>query len=116
MSNVQLFDFKSRQIRVAEIKGAPWFVAKDVCDSLGYSTAVRGSVLMKLDKSETTLERIKRGSRSMTIISESGLYKLLMRSDKPEAKGFQDWVPKVVLPAIRKDSGYIMGKEDRYKT
>ena len=48
---------------------------------------------------------------SMTLISESGLYKLIMRSDKPQAKPFQDWVTKVVLPAIRKDGGYIAGEE-----
>lgn len=46
-----------------------------------------------------------------TLISESGLYKLILRSDKPQAKPFQDWVTRVVLPAIRKDGGYIMGEE-----
>jgi len=47
----------------------------------------------------------------VTIISESGLYKLVMRSDKPQAKQFQDWVTREVLPAIRKDGAYIMGEE-----
>ena len=41
-------------------------------------------------------------------VSESGLYKLIMRSDKPEAKAFQDWVTREVLPSIRKNGGYIM--------
>lgn len=49
--------------------------------------------------------------RSQIIVSESGLYKLIMRSDKPEAKAFQDWVTRDVLPAIRKDGGYIMDEE-----
>lgn len=49
---------------------------------------------------------------SATFISESGLYKLILRSDKPQAKPFQDWVTKVVLPAIRKDGGYIAGEEN----
>lgn len=44
------------------------------------------------------------------LISESGLYKLIMRSDKPQARDFQDWVTRVVLPAIRKDGAYIMGE------
>lgn len=48
------------------------------------------------------------GGGVITTISESGLYKLILRSDKPEAKAFQDWVTKVVLPAIRKDGGYVM--------
>ena len=47
----------------------------------------------------------------MVTISESGLYKLIMRSDKPEAQDFQNWVTRVVLPSIRKDGAYIMGEE-----
>ena len=50
-------------------------------------------------------------SNAITLISESGLYKLVMRSDKPEARQFQDWVTGVVLPAIRKDGSYVMGEE-----
>uniref|UniRef100_UPI0030D8A3D7 BRO-N domain-containing protein n=2 Tax=Pseudomonas sp. EA_35y_Pfl2_R5 TaxID=3088690 RepID=UPI0030D8A3D7 len=48
---------------------------------------------------------------SITFISESGLYKLVMRSDKPDARAFQDWVTRVVLPAIRKDGSYVLGEE-----
>ncbi len=47
----------------------------------------------------------------MVIISESGLYKLIMRSDKPEARAFQNWVTQVVLPSIRKDGGYVAGED-----
>jgi prophage antirepressor-like protein len=47
----------------------------------------------------------------MAIVSESGLYKLIMRFDKPEARSFQDWVTRDILPAIRKDGGYILGEE-----
>ncbi|WP_083781585.1 BRO-N domain-containing protein [Roseovarius sp. 217] len=53
-----------------------------------------------------------RGGKPMVIVTESGLYKLVMRSDKPEAKAFQDWVTGTVLPSIRKDGGYIMGEGD----
>ena len=45
------------------------------------------------------------------IINESGLYSLIMRSDKPQAKAFQDWVTRAVLPAIRKNGAYVMGEE-----
>lgn len=45
------------------------------------------------------------------VVSESGLYKLTMRSDKPGARRFQDWVTRDVLPAIRKDGAYILGEE-----
>jgi phage regulator Rha-like protein len=52
---------------------------------------------------------VGRGGKPALIVSESGLYKVLMRSDKPEAKAFQDWVTRDVLPAIRKDGAYVMG-------
>lgn len=52
-----------------------------------------------------------KGTQGITIISESGLYKLALRSDKKEAEAFQDWVTRDVLPAIRKDGGYILGEE-----
>ena len=45
------------------------------------------------------------------VLNESGLYKLVMRSNKPEAKAFQDWVTRVVLPDIRKDGAYLLGEE-----
>ena len=54
-----------------------------------------------------------RASTQTTIVSESGLYKLILRSDRPEAKRFQDWVTCDVLPAIRKDGGYILGDAHR---
>lgn len=44
---------------------------------------------------------------TFSLISESGLYRLILRSDKPEARQFQDWVTRVVLPAIRKDGAYV---------
>ena len=52
-----------------------------------------------------------RGNPNKTVISESGLYKLVMRSDKPDACAFQDWLAREVLPAIRKDGAYLLGEE-----
>lgn len=100
-------------IRVVELNGEPWFVAVDIYPALGLKQW--GGVLNPLDDSEKT----KRGrtsvglspGRDLWLISESGLYKLVMRCDKPQAKAFQDWVTKVVLPAIRKDGAYVMGEE-----
>lgn len=114
-----LFNFNNSELRVVELEGNPWFVAKDVCEALGLkATPSNGSYqnhYRKLDVSERQETRMAtsngRSTRSV-IISESGLYKLIMRSDKPQAKPFQDWVTKVVLPAIRKDGGYIAGEEN----
>lgn len=110
MSKAQMFDFDSNQIRVVEINGAPWFVAKDVCDTLGIQNPSAATKI--LNQSEWSKFNLgQRGLGSVILVSESGLYKLVMRSDKKEAKDFQDWVAKVVLPAIRKDGGYILGEE-----
>jgi prophage antirepressor-like protein len=54
-----------------------------------------------------------RGAPSTNVISESGLSKLIMRSDKPEAVAFQDWVTREVLPAIRKTGGYMLAGADK---
>lgn len=51
------------------------------------------------------------GTQKTSVISEPGLYALIMRSRKPEAQTFRKWVTSVVLPAIRKDGGYVMGEE-----
>lgn len=97
--------------------GEPWFVAKDVCAALGMSLA-NGSAhqwTKYLDDDEVSL--IKRGefpglpNRGLSVVSESGLYALIMRSRKPEAQKFRKWVTSVVLPAIRKDGAYIKGEE-----
>ncbi|MDT0500316.1 MULTISPECIES: Bro-N domain-containing protein [unclassified Halomonas] len=117
MSNqLTTFDFNALPVRVVEREGEPWFVAADVCKALGYALRANGTVNVNnirtvvSDEETITCQTGKTGRPSLCI-SESGLYKLVMRSDKPEARAFQDWVTKVVLPAIRKDGGYVMGEE-----
>ena len=96
------------------INGNPWFAASDVLRVLGCNTNQNGIrfYLKQLDASEITPTKlgIERGAKTL-LISESGLYKLILGSRKPNAKPLKDWVSKVVLPAIRKDGGYIMGEE-----
>jgi len=111
MNSLTTFDFNTNSISVVEIGGEPWFVAVDIYRVLGLNR----SVIRRLDSDEVTLLRREQlgltPGRDAAVISESGLYKLIMRSDKPEARSFQDWVTRVVLPAIRKDGGYIAGEE-----
>lgn len=90
------------QIRVVDIKGEPWFVAADVLFALDYPLRSHGQIIKKLGADESSLHRIQSDRRSQRIVSESGLYKLVLRSDKAQAKAFQDWVTRDVLPAIRK--------------
>lgn len=119
-SNVSLFNFKGHEVRVVEIDGEPWFVAADVCKALDYRRNQRGIVnvtdaLSTIDRTEISIaspDTFPGRGRPPKIITESGLYKLVMRSDKPEAKAFQDWVAREVLPSIRKHGGYILGQEN----
>lgn len=111
MSNgIQRFYFNSAALRTLTDKtGEPWFVAKDVCDILELNNITEA--LRPLDDDEKTnfrnSEVAQNGGRAPIIISEPGLYKLIMRSRKPEAKEFQRWVTHEVLPQIRRTGGYI---------
>lgn len=101
------------QVRVVTIDGNPWFAAVDVCRCLGLANPSNLNKTLSAD--EQSLYRVEgqvqRQAPYFKVISESGLYKLVMRSDKPEAHKFQDWVTREVLPTIRKDGAYIMGEE-----
>jgi prophage antirepressor-like protein len=106
---VSLFDFKGHQIRVVMIGGEPWFVARDVGSVLYLLNTT--AMLRNITPSEVRDHRLTTHGRPNKIISESALYKVVLRSEQPEAKPFQDWVTKEVLPAIRKDGAYIKGEE-----
>lgn len=84
-----------------ELDGNPWFIAKDVASHIGYRQAGDAVRILFPDEKGTHQVRTPGGPQFMSIISESGLYKMIMRSDKKEAREFQDWVTRVVLPAIR---------------
>lgn len=113
-------DLFSGTLRVIMKGNDPWFVAKDVCDALGLKSHNNHGYshhFRKLNKDEVTptseLGVILPGTgmQYSKAVSESGLYKLIMRSDKPAAKAFQDWVTRIVLPTLRKDGMYVMGEE-----
>ncbi len=103
-----VFNFGELQVRVVMKDREPWFVAKDACKALRLSNT--GNAYARLDDYEKGyIRRVDVGmvaGRSVTIVAESGLYKLIMRSDKPEAKRFQNWVTQEVLPSIRKTGAY----------
>lgn len=112
-NEIQKFDFKGSSLRtLTDEAGEPWFVAKDVCDILGMSNP--SMAVTALDKDEVAqidpkdyLGSENRSNQAVNIVSEPGLYKLIMRSRKPEAKEFQRWVTHEVLPSIRRTGGYI---------
>ena len=109
-NEIQRFDFKGAALRtLTDGAGEPWFIAKDVCDILELENTT--NALRALDEDEktniTNCNVAQNGGRAPIIISEPGLYKLIMRSRKPEAKEFQRWATHEVLPQIRRTGGYI---------
>lgn len=105
---LQVFTYKAHQVRTVTIGGEIWFVAKDVANILGIMRTNDATEGLDEDEKGTAEIRTPGGMQSMTIISEPGLYTLLMRSNKPEAKPFRRWVTHGVLPAIRKTGSYAI--------
>ncbi|MCI7403912.1 MAG: phage antirepressor [Pyramidobacter sp.] len=106
MNELQVFDFKGQSVRSVMVDGAPWWVAKDVCEVLGLDIA-SGARGLEDDEKALQIMQTLGGSQEMTIISEAGLYSLILRSRKPEAKEFKRWITHEVLPAIRKHGAYM---------
>lgn len=108
---VNLFD--ESPVRAVVIKGEPWFVLKDICDALGIANQGNVSARLEDDEKGIHLADTLGGKQEVTIINESGLYSVILRSDKPEAKRFKKWVTSEVLPAIRKTGRYSVSMEAR---
>ena len=110
------FSFQDLPIRVIECNGEPWFVGNDVCNALDIKEPHRA--IQSLDDDEKSIRHnmtvrnsefdFNIPNRGLTIISESGLYSLVLRSRKPEAKVFKRWVTHEVLPAIRRTGKYAV--------
>jgi anti-repressor protein len=108
MNKIQIFKYRTNEVRAVQVNGEPWFALKDVCEVLGISN--HKMTAQRLDKDEvsrTYLTDSMGRKQSTTVINESGLYNVILRSDKPEAKPFRKWVTSEVLPAIRKHGAYM---------
>ncbi len=105
MSNIVAFDFESHDVRVViDQDGDPLFVAADLLSTLNLDR----KALERLDDDEKGVSSIHTpgGMQEMTVVSESGLFNLVLGSRKPEAKRFKRWVTHEVLPSIRKTGSY----------
>ena len=107
MNDLQIFKYQDSEVRTVEMNGEPWFVLKDVCGILSIGNV--SDVYTRLDADEKGVGQIDTlgGRQNMNIINESGLYNVILRSDKPEAKPFRKWVTAEVLPTIRKHGAYM---------
>lgn len=107
MNELQIFNYNGNEVRTIQKDGEPWWVLKDVCNILSIRNPA--DVFIRLDEDEKGVGQIDTlgGKQHMNIVNESGLYNVILRSDKPEAKPFRKWVTSEVLPTIRKHGGYL---------
>lgn len=108
LDNLQnVFEYGESKVRVVVKNGEPWFVARDVCDILKHTNS--RVAVDRLDEDEKGVSKVYTpgGLQEMTVVSESGLYALVLTSNLPEAKRFKKWVTSEVLPRIRKTGAYI---------
>ena len=109
---MQIFEYQGNEVRTLQHGDEVWWVLKDVCRVLSLSTPHK--VAERLEEDERNLipliDSMGRTQKN-TIVNEPGLYSVILRSDKPEAKTFKRWVTHEVLPSIRKTGAYNVGQE-----
>lgn len=109
MNELKLFNFESHEVRTLLIENEPWFVGKDVSDTLGYQNGSR-DINRHVDEEDRIKTMIFDGNQNKEtiVINESGVYALIFGSKLPSAKKFKHWVTSEVLPQIRKTGSYKM--------
>ena len=105
---IEIYNFQNNKVRVSGTNNEPWFAVKDICNILELS-----NVTISLNSIPDKWRGVKKfltitGEKEMLVINEAGLYKLIMRSNKPIAEKFQEWVCEDVLPSIRKKGDFIL--------
>ena len=105
MNNVQEFLYENLPIRMIESNGETWWVLSDICKVLDLSTPSKVADRLDLDEKGMTSIHTLGGKQNATIVNESGLYSVILRSDKPEAKAFRRWITHEVLPE-KSDSSF----------
>ncbi|MEW1803233.1 Bro-N domain-containing protein [Streptomyces virginiae] len=100
---LKVFAFEGTEVRTVIVDGEPWFVGTDVASVLGYANSRDAlATLPSRMRNTVAISDGKRGNPNRVIITEPGVYRLVMRSNLPAAERFQDWLAEQVLPAIRK--------------
>jgi prophage antirepressor-like protein len=107
----RLFNFDAQGLRVVGPAESPWFVAKDVCAALGIGNSREALSSLDDDEKGVSITDTLGGPQELATVNESGLYALIFRSRKPEARLFRKWVTGVVLPAIRKTGSFERSRQ-----
>lgn len=113
MNEITPFSFDGRKVRVVVRDGRPWFVLADVCRVLGIKNPSQVAARLKADQKDTLIWNDGVGRpHSNTVISEHGLYAVILTCDKPAARPFFEWVTEKVLPEIRRTGRYEFRPSD----
>lgn len=116
MNEITSWNYEGAEVRTVQIDGEPWFVLADICRELEISHVKDTATRIDEDDLGQTevIDRMGR-SQKVWIINESGLYTVILRSDKPQAKPFRKWVTSVVLPSIRKTGSYSVQQPNAFE-
>lgn len=102
----EIFTYEGHQVRTVTVDGDPWFVATDVCAVLDIGNSRQALSYLDADEKGVTTNDTPGGDQQLSVVSEPGLYSLILRSRKPEARDFKRWVTHEVLPQIRQTGSY----------
>ncbi|MFD6163742.1 phage antirepressor KilAC domain-containing protein [Oerskovia sp. NPDC060287] len=106
MTDITPFDFDGQTVRVVTTDGEPWFVLADLCAVLDIANPRNASARLAPDMKGVRPMDTPGGSQNLTVVSEAGMYEVVIRSDKPDAVRFRRWITSDVLPTIRKTGSY----------
>ena len=107
-TEIQVFNFESNEVRTfVDAAGEPWWVAADVCRSINLRNVTEATRPLEAENKGFKIFETPGGKQSLTTVNEPGLYQMIFRSSKEEAKRFRRWVMAVVLPTIRKTGRYV---------
>ena len=107
MNNLVTFNFKDNQVRTTQIDNQPYFNLNDSCEALGIARGYRSAVRLSAEGVREMSLLTDGGVQKAKFINEPNLYRLIFRSNKPQAQAFADWVYSEVLPSIRKNGAYM---------
>jgi anti-repressor protein len=107
MNNLQVFSYEGKEVRTIQESGEPWWVLKDVCVVLELSNSRMVAERLDEDEKGVSIVDTLGGKQELTVITESGLYNVILLSRKPEARKFKRWVTHEILPSIRKHGAYM---------
>lgn len=106
MKDLQIFTYNDTPIRTFEQDGELWWLLKDICGILGIEKSRNVASRLDQDEKGAFLTGTPSGEQKMIYVNEPGLYNVILRSDKPDAKNFKRWITHEVLPSVRKTGAY----------